>query len=185
MGYLFESEVYWGGGEFRWTCHRRGGATQKRLGTTEFILTSCGRHLGLSWTIYMLKRAIIGYSSRTITCVHVNLYIIFIPFDKYEILLRKMYPRVLSNLSDATLQELWHRWLVVACRDSSFPRSQRWPGAWAWVGGGGGRLSATSHSHGDDHSRGVAPWQPWWASWQGLQHGRDSSTGGQSLKGLA
>ena len=34
MGYLFESEVYWGGGEFRWTCHRRGEPHKKRLGAT-------------------------------------------------------------------------------------------------------------------------------------------------------
>ena len=35
MEYLFESEVYWGVGGLRWICHRRGGATQKRLGATD------------------------------------------------------------------------------------------------------------------------------------------------------
>ena len=34
MGYLFESEVYWGGGGISVDLSQKGGATQKRLGTT-------------------------------------------------------------------------------------------------------------------------------------------------------
>ena len=37
MGYLFESEVYWGGGEFRWTCHRRGEPHKKGWGPLIYI----------------------------------------------------------------------------------------------------------------------------------------------------